>query len=79
MSIKNLFRYWTFQVFSPGTVLREKYESFKMLLEHDRAAHEFMATLEDYYYNPKRYDFQAVVKTYEQMAFCVSNIQANSP
>jgi len=47
MLIKNLFRYWTYQVFSPGTVLREKYESFKALLEYDKAAHEFLATLED--------------------------------
>lgn len=74
MLIKNLFRYWTFQVFSPGTVLREKYESFKALLEHDKAAHEFMATLEDYYYSHKKYDFQAVVKTYGQMARSVSHM-----
>ncbi len=71
MPIKNLFRYWTFQVFSPGTVLREKYESFKTLLEHDKAAHEFMATLEDIYYTRKKCDFQAVVKTYDQFSFAV--------
>jgi len=58
MLIKNLFRYWTFQVFSPGTVLREKYESFKALLEHDKAAHEYMATLEDMYYSQKNMIFR---------------------
>ena len=71
MLIKNLFRYWTFQVFSPGTILREKYESFKTLLEYDKAAHELMASLEDIYYSQKKYDFQAVVKTYDHFAAAV--------
>ena len=34
--IGDLFKYWTFQVFSPGTVLKGKYEAFKALL----TAHE---------------------------------------
>ncbi len=71
MLIKNLFRYWTYQVFSPGTILREKYESFKALLEYDKAAHEFMASLEDIYYTQKKCDFQKVVKTYENFAATV--------
>ncbi|MBU8848662.1 MAG: PEP/pyruvate-binding domain-containing protein, partial [Desulfobacterales bacterium] len=74
MLIKNLFRYWTYQIFSPGIVLREKYESFKVLLEYDKAAHEFMATLEDIYYTQKKCDFQAVVKTYEHFAAAVSKM-----
>jgi pyruvate,water dikinase len=74
MLIKNFFRYWTFQVFSPGTILREKYESFMTLLKYDKAAHEFMATLEDIYYTPKKTDFQAVVKTYDQFAAAVSQM-----
>jgi len=61
-------------VFSPGTILREKYESFKALLEYDKAAHEFMATLEDIYYTQKKCDFQAVVKTYEHFATTVSKM-----
>jgi len=64
MLIKNLFRYWTYQLFSPETVLKEKYEAFKALLAHDKAAHEHLAALEDLYYHHKRYDFQAVIKTY---------------
>ena len=65
MLIKNLFRHWTYQVFAPGTVLREKYEAFKRLLEHDRSAHEHLAVLEDLYYNRRRVDLEFVVKTYE--------------
>ncbi len=74
MPIKNLFRYWTYQIFSPDIVLKEKYESFKELLEYDKTAHEFMATLEDMYYSQKKYDFQAVVTTYDKMACSVSGM-----
>nr|WP_319392540.1 PEP/pyruvate-binding domain-containing protein [uncultured Desulfobacter sp.] len=63
--IKNLFRHWTYQVFAPGTVLREKYEAFKRLLDHDRAAHEYLASLEDLYYNQRRVDLEFAAATYE--------------
>ena len=63
--IKNLFRHWTYQVFAPGTVLREKYEAFKRLLDHDRAAHEYLARLEDLYYNQRRVDLEFAAATYE--------------
>jgi pyruvate,water dikinase len=76
MLIKNLFRHWTFQVFLPGTVLREKYEAFKLLLEHDKVAHEVMAELEEVYYNQKKVDFQAVVSKYSQLAVSVSGMVA---
>ena len=62
MLIKNLFRYWSYQVFSPGTILREKYESFKALLEYDKKAHELMATLEDIYYTQKKIRFSNCCK-----------------
>ena len=68
MFLKNLFRYWTYQVFSPGTVLREKYEAFKSLLTHDKAAHEVMAELEDIYYNQDRVDFQLITQKYNRLS-----------
>jgi pyruvate,water dikinase len=71
MLIKNFFRYWTYQFFSPGTILREKYNAFKRLLKYDKVAHELMATLEELYYAPKKADFQAVVNTYEQFSLTV--------
>ncbi len=58
-------------MFSPETVLKEKYEAFKTLLAQDKAAHEHLAALENLYYNHKRYDFQAVVKTYGQFSQAV--------
>ena len=61
-------------MFSPGTVLKEKYESFKDLLEYDKQAHDFLAELEDIFYNQKKCDFQAVIKTYDQFAASVSGM-----
>jgi pyruvate,water dikinase len=72
--LKNLFKYWTYQIFSPGTVLREKYEAFKSFLAHDKCAHELMAELEEIYYNQKKVDLQVVAKKYDQMALCVSKM-----
>lgn len=72
MFIKNLFRYLTYQVFTPGTVLKEKYESFKTLLAADRAAHDRLAALEEIYYNRRRVDFEAIVCHYEHFAASVS-------
>jgi pyruvate, water dikinase len=72
--LKNLFKYWTYQIFSPGTVLREKYEAFKSFLSHDKCAHELMAELEEIYYNQKKVDLQVVAKKYDQMALCVSKM-----
>jgi len=61
-------------VFSPGTVLREKYEAFKSLLAHDKCAHEVMAELEEIYYNQVRVDFQVIAKKYDRLAESVSGI-----
>lgn len=74
MLIKNLFRHWTYQVFAPGTVLREKYEAFKRLLGHDRSAHEHLAVLEDLYYNQRRVDLEFVVRTYEAFSAAVAGM-----
>ncbi|MFO7751021.1 MAG: PEP/pyruvate-binding domain-containing protein [Desulfobacteraceae bacterium] len=71
MPIKNLFRHLTFQVFSPGTVLREKYDAFKRLLDHDREAHNQLATLEEIYYNLEKRDFQTIVAVYGEFAASV--------
>ena len=32
----HLFKYWTYQLFAPGKVLRDKYAAFKSLLDHDK-------------------------------------------
>jgi len=62
MLIGNLFKHWTCQLFSPGTVLKEKYSAFKSLLTHDKRAHELMAELEGIYYHKQKRDFIAIEK-----------------
>ena len=75
--IKNLFKHWTYQVFSPGVVLREKYEAFKSLLEHDKCAHEMMAELEDIHHDQIKVDFSVIEKKYGILSQCVRQIVEN--
>lgn len=74
MLITNLFKHWTYQVFAPGTVLREKYEAFKSLLDHDKRAHELMAELEEIYHNRTKVDFKVIEDKYDEFSGCVSGI-----
>lgn len=71
MLVKNLFKYWTYQVFFPGTMVREKYEAFKSLLAHDKIAHELMADLEEIYHNRQAVDFQRINKLYGKLSNAV--------
>ncbi len=43
MLLNKLFKHWSFRIFAPGTILREKYEAFKQLLRYDARCHEQMA------------------------------------
>jgi len=74
MPLTNLFKHWTFQVFSPGTVLREKYEAFKSLLNADKKAHELMAELEEIYHSNAKVDFKVIENKYDVFAKCVGGI-----
>ncbi len=71
MLVKNLFKYWTYQVFFPGTMVREKYEGFKSLLAHDKIAHELMADLEEIYHNRQVVDYQQINALYEKLSDAV--------
>lgn len=68
MDVSKLFRHWTYQIFSPGTVLRERYEAFKRLLDHDRKGHELLAELEDIYYQEKKVDLQWIVRLFRELS-----------
>jgi len=77
MLITNLFKHLTYQVFLPGTLLREKYEAFKSLLESDKCAHEIMAELEEIYHRQRVVDFTVIQKKYERFAKSVADILDN--
>ena len=72
--IGDLFKYWTYQVFSPGTVLREKYEAFRSLLELDQRAHEGMAELQRICYEAQPVDATRVNECYQNFSSSVGQI-----
>lgn len=56
MKLNRLFKHWSFRIFAPGTVLREKYEAFKRLLIYDARCHEQMAEFQDLLHGNRRED-----------------------
>ena len=68
MHITNLFKHWTYQVFSPTKALKGKYEAFKSLLTHDQQVHVLMAELEEIYYNQVRVDFKVIEDKYNDLS-----------
>ena len=74
MLLKNIFKYWTQQLFAPDAVLQEKYTSFKSLLSHDKQAHELMAELEEIYYHQRVVDFKMIEDKYNDLSTCVESI-----
>jgi pyruvate,water dikinase len=77
MLLKNIFKYWTRQLFAPDTVLQDKYASFKSLLRHDKQAHELMAELEEIYYNQIVVDFKVIEDKYADFSTHVRAIVKN--
>jgi pyruvate,water dikinase len=75
--IKNLFKYWTLQVFNPGAVIKDKYASFQSLLEKDKNAHELMAELEEIYYDQMPVDFNVIEDKYTQFSAAVGAMIAD--
>lgn len=75
--LANLFKYWTYQVFSPGAVLREKYDAFKSLLEHDQSAHEGMAELQRICYDALPVDANRIIACYNHFSRAVGGIVDN--
>ena len=74
MFATNLFTYWTYRVFAPGTVLRATYEAFQELLAHDGRSHELMAELEALYYQGHKEDFCRITIRYQDFSASVGNM-----
>lgn len=77
MLLGNLFKYWTYQVFAPGALLKEKYKAFKSLLAHDKRAHELIAELEEIYYHRHQRDFSTVINLSNGLSRQVRGIVAD--
>lgn len=74
MFIKELFRHWTYQVFAPGTLLRNKYNAFKDLLRYDDRAMELIADLEDIHYGSSGADWARIVRLCNRLSADVENL-----
>ncbi len=68
MNINLLFKHWSYRLFTPGTVLREKYEAFKELLRHDARCHERMAEFQELLHGGRREDFARIRTRYDLFA-----------
>ena len=71
MRLNTLFRYWSYRLFSPDTMLRQTYEAFKRLLVFDGRCHDLMAGFEVLYHDGRREDFAAIRRRYDRFARAV--------
>ena len=71
MFIKELFKHWTYQVFAPGTLLRQKYNAFRDLLKFDDVALDVIAELEEIYHGERQADYSRVVWLGERLSDAV--------
>ena len=64
MLLNTLFKHWSYRIFAPGTIIREKYEAFKLLLRYDGRCHEQMAEFQDLLHGDRREDLTRIRKRY---------------
>ena len=74
MFVTNVFKHWTYKVFAPGVLLREKYEAFRTLLECDKRSHELIAELEQIYHEQIQVDLCAVARRCRQLSSLVAAV-----
>lgn len=76
MYIRNLFKHWSYRLFAPGVLLREKYEAFRELLEHDKKCHELIAELQQIYYDQLQFDYCAIVDKIDRLSELTAEVVA---
>ncbi|UJX42675.1 pyruvate, phosphate dikinase [Desulfovibrio sp. JY] len=74
MFSKELFRRWTYQVFAPGVLLREKYNAFRELLRFDDVCLELIAAVEDIHYGTTVADWARVVHLTKRLRAAVEEM-----
>lgn len=83
MSIGQLFKHWTYQVFAPGSLLRAKYTAFKSLLEHDDESMQRIADLEGIHYGGSLVDWAMIQRLCDDLSAsverCVDGLMEMSP
>jgi len=83
MLLNTLFKHWSFRIFAPGTILREKYEAFKRLLIYDARCHEQMAEFQDLLHGNRREDLCRMRKRFslfsDQVSGMVTSLEVMAP
>ncbi len=74
MKFSQLFRYWALQVFAPSKLLRQKYASFKELLQHDKKSLELISDLEDTLHTRVPMDWARVAAMVRALIWSVSSL-----
>ncbi len=69
-----LFRHWTFQLFAPGALLRERYESFRRLLEEDKRCLELITALEEIRYGQVQADWARLESLLRALIWSVGSL-----
>jgi len=60
MLLNTLFKHWSYRIFAPGTLLREKYEALKRLLRYDIDCHEQMADFQELLHGEQYLDLAGI-------------------
>ncbi len=83
MLLNSLFKHWSYKLFTPGAVLREKYEALKELLAFDIACHEEMAELQELLHSGKNEDFARIRRRFThfstQVAGMIESLHTMAP
>ncbi len=58
--LNSLFKHWSYKLFTPGKILREKYEALKQLIAFDTVCHEKMAELQDLLHSGRNEDLARI-------------------
>ena len=74
MHLKNFFKHWIHKIFRPSLQAKEKYESFRNLLEYDKKSHELIAEIEQIYYDQLKVDFANVEQALKQLSSSVAKV-----
>jgi pyruvate, water dikinase len=74
MYLRKLFRHWTLQFFTPGKLLRLKYEAFKELLRHDKKSLELITDLEEILHEGLPVDWSRVESLVRALRWSVASL-----
>jgi pyruvate, water dikinase len=72
--IKEIFKHWTYQVFSPGSLLRYRYDAFRDLLKYDTISLDLIAELEEISYGREKVDYARVAWLARKLSVAVKNL-----